>query len=106
MDSYNKNAETDFKFNSQDLDVPIYSYQAHQSGVNCLAIHQMSYCDHRYMIVTGGDDNALSIAYVDILWNITCNEKNDDESIHLIFKSNSKEIMKIEMAHGSSIQGN
>ncbi|CAI2164202.1 6485_t:CDS:10 [Funneliformis geosporum] len=101
LDSYNKNDETDIKFNSQDLGVPIYSYQAHQSGVNCLAIHPMFNCDNRYIIVTGGDDNALSIAYIDILWNIM----DDDERMHLIIKPNGKEIMKMEMAHGSSIQG-
>ncbi|CAG8465699.1 10974_t:CDS:10 [Funneliformis mosseae] len=105
LDSYNNNDETNVKFNSQDLGVPIYSYQAHQSGVNCIAIHPKSGYDFRYVIVTGGDDNALSIAYIDILWNVTCKGKDDDGRIHLIIKPN-KEIMKMKMAHGSSIQGN
>ncbi|GES97579.1 WD repeat-containing protein 6 [Rhizophagus clarus] len=97
---YDKNNEV---INSLDLGKPVYSYQAHQSGINCLSIHQMSNCVGLYMIVTGGDDNAISTAYVDILWG-TSRKEDYYKEIQLIIKLCEK-IVKIEAAHGSSIQG-
>jgi hypothetical protein len=86
------------------LGEPVYSYQVHQSGINCLAIHKMSYCDGLYMIVTGGEDNSISIAYVEILWDKSRKEY-DYGKIRLIIEPNYRKIIKIKAAHGSSIQG-
>ncbi|RGB33966.1 WD40-repeat-containing domain protein [Rhizophagus diaphanus] len=98
---YDKSNEA---INSLDLGEPVYYYQAHQSGINCLAIHPMSYYNSLFMIVAGGDDNAISIAYFEILWN-TFRKEDDYNKIQLIIRPKYREIVKIEAAHGSSIQG-
>ncbi|CAB4402633.1 unnamed protein product [Rhizophagus irregularis] len=101
LDLYDKSNEA---INSLDLGEPVYYYQAHQSGINCLAIHPMSYYNSLYMIVAGGDDNAISIAYFEILWD-TFRKEDDYNKIQLIIRPKYREIVKIEAAHGSSIQG-
>lgn len=64
----------------------------------------MSYYNSLYMIVAGGDDNAISIAYFEILWD-TFRKEDDYNKIQLIIRPKYREIVKIEAAHGSSIQG-
>ncbi|CAG8450542.1 16462_t:CDS:10 [Cetraspora pellucida] len=59
-----------------DLGVPIFSYQAHQSGVNCLALHHMNnpatsnFIKESYLVVTGGDDNAIAAIVLEFTYEV------------------------------------
>ncbi|RHZ50868.1 hypothetical protein Glove_490g36 [Diversispora epigaea] len=90
LDTY-KNENT--SFTHQNLGDPIYSYQAHQSGVNCISIHKISKNSKNittstferfittFMIATGGEDNAIAIKFLDItislLYDISIQIIND-----------------------------
>ncbi|CAG8719888.1 652_t:CDS:2, partial [Dentiscutata heterogama] len=59
-------AEVKFTHNTPyDLGTPIFSYQAHQSGVNCLALHHLTnpttsnLVKESYIVVTG-EDNCIA----------------------------------------------
>ncbi|KAI8141833.1 WD40-repeat-containing domain protein [Fennellomyces sp. T-0311] len=71
------------------FDEPLYSYQPHQSGVNCLQVVLNK--DNTLHIVTGGEDNALVAAKVSVA--------NDGNIVPC------GEIYTVPDAHASSITG-
>ncbi|CAG8788675.1 12498_t:CDS:2, partial [Cetraspora pellucida] len=92
-----------------DLGTPIFSYQAHQSGVNCLALHHMNnpatsnFIKESYMVVTGGDDNAIGAIVLEFTHEIK--EMNYGmKRGKWIVEQCINDILKMDVAHGSSIQ--
>ncbi|CAG8549444.1 9494_t:CDS:10 [Gigaspora margarita] len=76
--SYLVSYTTELKFQHHtpyNLGTPIFSYQAHQSGVNCLALHQMTnlttsnFIKESYMVVTGGEDNAIAAIILEFTYH-------------------------------------
>ncbi|CAG8498991.1 7232_t:CDS:10 [Acaulospora morrowiae] len=91
-----------------DLCDPIYFYQAHQSGVNCIAYRRLvnSKTKQTYMIVTGGDDNSIAVYFLDVERNICDADKECIANFRLTIKSNNdRDSMRVNAAHGSSLQG-
>ncbi|KAG9293842.1 hypothetical protein G9A89_019180 [Geosiphon pyriformis] len=86
---------------------PLHVYKAHQSGVNCLDVHQIPTDMENFMLVTGGDDNAIGVA---ILRITTDTWENSEISLKTVIKSDCyiKDLTLItggaSQAHGSSIQ--
>ncbi|KAI7855064.1 WD40-repeat-containing domain protein [Circinella umbellata] len=64
--------EADPTLTAAKFDEPLYHYQPHQSGVNCLQV-AYNHDDKSLIIVTGGEDNALVAAK----FNITSLEESD-----------------------------
>ncbi|KAF0344301.1 WD40 repeat-like protein [Gigaspora margarita] len=76
--SYLVSYTTEVKFQHYtpyNLGMPIFSYQAHQSGVNCLALHQMTnlttsnFIKESYMVVTGSEDNAIAAIILEFMYH-------------------------------------
>lgn len=45
-------------------DIPFAEFSLHQSGINCFDLEHMH--ENKYLLVTGGDDNLLSVVYFQI----------------------------------------
>lgn len=45
-------------------DIPFAEFSLHQSGINCFDLKHMH--ENEYLLVTGGDDNLLSVVYFQI----------------------------------------
>ncbi|RUS13480.1 hypothetical protein BC937DRAFT_95250 [Endogone sp. FLAS-F59071] len=85
------------KTHQLELAPPVYNYQAHLSGVNCLDVFQRH--DDRYLVATGGEDNALAVAVLDVSWGGIGSE------ILSLIVAPSGDILKVPNAHASSLQG-
>lgn len=45
-------------------DIPFAEFNLHQSGINCFDLKHMR--EDEYLLITGGDDNLLSVVYFQI----------------------------------------
>ncbi|CAG8661485.1 11917_t:CDS:10, partial [Dentiscutata erythropus] len=94
-----------------DLGTPIFSYQAHQSGVNCLALQHLinsatsNLVKELYMVVTGGEDNAIAAMILEFTYHEFKGTNSDTKCGKWTAEQSINDILKMEFAHGSSIQG-
>jgi hypothetical protein len=63
---------------------------AHKSGINSLATHQLSTNSRRYLVVSGGDDNALTVHSISL-------ESAQSPSFNILYRHST--------AHSAQITG-
>ncbi|KAI9492531.1 WD40-repeat-containing domain protein [Zychaea mexicana] len=90
--------EADPTHTAAKFDEPVYTYQPHQSGVNCL---QVAYNpdENTLTIVTGGEDNALVAAKLALGGG-----KDDDDDAKIVVTAVGNPCSILE-AHASSVTG-
>lgn len=87
-DDANSGNETVVNFNI----IPFAEFSLHQSGINCFDLNHMH--EDEYLLITGGDDNLLSVVYFQI-----CITENNKLSAKILSKWSTAS------AHSAQITG-